>query len=96
MVEAVRKICQQRCQETLWKNQFSLVERTQRKQMKIKTFHFLHILIVVSLCSISNIFLNFGAFQILFETHKTVISVWQVVYNYHLIKLNLSKVYIKT
>ena len=36
MVDAVRKICQQRCQETLWKNQFSLVERETEKTKKGK------------------------------------------------------------
>ena len=86
--DAVRKICQQRCQETLWKNQFSLVERTLRKQRKIKSFHFLYSMFF--LWAALSIFLKS------FETHKTVISVWQVVYNYHLIKLNLSKVYIET
>ena len=54
--DAVRKICQQRCQETLWKNQFSLVERTQRKQRKEnKNFSFSR-LDAFSLGSISNSF----------------------------------------
>lgn len=41
MVDAVRKICQQRCQETLWKNQFSLVgEHREHKEMEIKKVFF--------------------------------------------------------
>ena len=59
---------------TLEKSIFISRERNrENKERKIKTFHFLDLMLFL-----------WAAFQIVFDTHKTVISVWQVVYIYYI------------